>query len=220
MAAESLADADLSLELVTEALRLPHFDAQAARAPMLPATRPLQPRVRQDAVEAAVLLLLWPQGGSLHFVLTRRARDLRGHGGQISLPGGRCDPDDSDHRATALRETEEELGIAASDAQVLGPLDRIYIPPSNYMVYPLVAALPAPPCFRPRDSEVAEVLQIPLAFLLDPQRKRESLQHRNGRSLRIPWYALGGQMVWGATAMLLSEFEGRLRAASKRQSCQ
>ena len=213
------AEAGLSLELVTEALRLPHFDTQAARAPMLPETRRLQPHVRCDASEAAVLLLLWPQGGSLHFVLTRRASDLRGHGGQISLPGGRCDPDDSDHKATALRETEEELGVPASDVQVLGSLDKIYIPPSNYQVYPLVATLAAPPCFRPRASEVAEVLQIPLASLLDPQRKRESLQHRNGRSLRIPWYALGGQMVWGATAMLLSEFEGRLRAVSERQTC-
>ena len=220
MAAESLADVDLSLELVTEALRLPHFDAEAARAPMLPETRRLHPQVRCDASEAAVLLLLWPQDGSLYFVLTRRASDLRGHGGQISLPGGRCDPDDSDHRATALRETEEELGVPASDVQVLGPLDKIYIPPSNYLVYPLVSALPAPPCFRPRASEVAEVLQIPLAFLLDHRRKRESLQHRNGRSLRIPWYALGGQMVWGATAMLLSEFEGRLLAVSQGQTCQ
>ncbi len=219
MAAESLADADLTLKLVTEALHLPHFDARAARAPMLPETRQLHPRVRQDASEAAVLLLLWPQGESLYFVLTRRASELRGHSGQISLPGGRCDPDDSDHTATALRETEEELGIAASDLQVLGPLDRIYIPPSNYMVYPLVAALAAPPCFRPRAAEVAEVLEIPLESLFDPQRKRESLQTRNGRSLRIPWYALGGQMVWGATAMLLSEFEGRLRAVSERQAC-
>ncbi|MCY4022417.1 MAG: CoA pyrophosphatase [Anaerolineaceae bacterium] len=220
MVAESLADADLGIELVTEALRLPQFDAEAARAPMLPETRRLHPQVCCDASEAAVLLLLWPQCGSLYFVLTRRASELRGHGGQISLPGGRCEPGDSDHSATALRETEEELGVPASDVQVLGPLDKIYIPPSNYLVYPLVAALPAPPRFRPRASEVAEVLQIPLTFLLDPRRKRESLQHRNGRSLRIPWYALGGQMVWGATAMLLSEFEGRLRAVSQRQTCQ
>ena len=219
MPAESLAQAALSLELVAQALRLPHFDAQAARAPMLPETRRLHPPARRDANEAAVLLLLWPQDGSLHFVLTRRASDLRGHSGQISLPGGRRDPDDRDHTATALRETEEELGIAAGDAQLLGPLDRIYIPPSNYMVYPRVAALTAPPCFRPRASEVAEVLRIPLASLLDPQRKRESLQSRNGRTLRIPWYALGGHMVWGATAMLLSEFEGRLRAVSQRQPC-
>ena len=214
MAAESLADAALTLDLVTEALRLPQFDVRSARAPMLPETRPLQPRVRQDAKQAAVLLLLWPQGGSLYFVLTRRASDLRGHSGQISLPGGRCDPEDSDHTATALRETGEELGIAASEVQVLGRLDSIYIPPSNFMVRPVVGALPAPPCFQPQAAEVAEVLQLPLALLFDPQRKRESLQIRNGRSLRIPWYAFGGQMVWGATAMLLSEFEGRLRAVT------
>ena len=212
MAAESLAVTALTLGPVTEALRLPQFDVRSARAPMLPETRPLQPRVRRDANQAAVLLLLWPQDGSLYFVLTRRASDLRGHSGQISLPGGRCDPDDSDHTATALRETEEELGIATSDVQVLGRLDSIYIPPGNFMVFPVVGALPDPPRFRPRAAEVAEVLPLPLALLFDPQRKRESLQNRKGRCLRIPWYDLGGQMVWGATAMLLSEFEGRLRA--------
>ncbi len=211
MAAESLAVTALTLGSVTEALRLPQFDVRAARAPMLPETRPLRPRVRRDANQAAVLLLLWPQDGSLHFVLTRRASDLRGHSGQISLPGGRCDPDDSDRTATALRETEEELGIVTSDVQVLGRLDSIYIPPSNFMVFPVVGALPDPPRFRPRAAEVAEVLPLPLALLFDPQRKRESLQNRKGRCLRIPWYDLGGQMVWGATAMLLSEFEGRLR---------
>ena len=214
MRAEPALAAALTFEAVSEALRLPHFDAQAARLPMLPETRRLHPpAVGDDARQAAVLLLLWPQDEALHFVLTRRASDLRGHSGQISLPGGRCDPADRDHVATALRETGEELGIPAGDVRPLGFLDSLYIPPSNYLVHPVVGALDAPPRFRPRAAEVAEVLQVPLAQLFDPRLKRESWHRRAGHSLRIPWYDFAGQMVWGATAMLLSEFEGRLRAA-------
>ena len=212
MHAEAPLAATLTFEAVSEALRLPDFDSQAARVPMLPETRGLHPPVAAGARQAAVLLLLWPQEAALHFVLTRRASGLRGHSGQISLPGGRSDPSDRDHAATALRDTGEELGIPASDVRLLGGLDSIYIPPGNYLVHPLVGALDAPPRFRPRAAEVAAVLQVPLAELFDPQLKRETWQERQGRTLRIPWYALGGQMVWGATAMLLSEFEGRLRA--------
>lgn len=212
MRAEATAAPVHTLDDVCEALRLPDFDAQAARDPMRPETRQLQPPVSGDARQAAVLLLLWPRDNELRFVLTQRASQLRGHSGQVSLPGGRRDPDDADHAATALREAEEELGVPASDVRVLGRLDSIYIPPSNYLVHPVVGALDRPPRFRPRAAEVAEVLQVSLAQLLDPQRKRVSLRRVNGRALRIPWYAFGRQMVWGATAMLLSEFEGRLRA--------
>ena len=204
--------AALTLAAVRESLLLPHFDAQAARAPMTPESRRLYPPTEARPRQAAVLLLLWPQAAGLHFVLTRRAQDLRGHSGQISLPGGRCDPTDADPAATALRETQEELGISASAVQLLGQLDEIYIPPSNFLVHPHVGALATAPDLRPCAAEVAEVLTVPLARLFDAQHKRQSLRQIDGRDLRIPWYALGQQMVWGATAMLLSEFEARLRA--------
>ena len=204
--------ATLTLAAICAALQLPNFDAPAARAPMTPESRRLYPPTEARPRQAAVLLLLWPQQTGLHFVLTRRAADLRGHSGQISLPGGRCDPADADPAATALRETQEELGIPASAVQLLGQLDEIYIPPSNFLVRPHVGALATAPDFRPCAAEVADVLPVPLAQLFDAQHKRQSLRQVNGSDLRIPWYALGQQMVWGATAMLLSEFEGRLRA--------
>ncbi len=204
--------AALTLAAVRAALQLPGFDAQAARAPMTPESRRRFPPAETRPRQAAVLLLLWPQAAGLHFVLTRRAADLRGHSGQISLPGGRSDPTDADPAATALRETQEELGIPASGVQLLGQLDEIYIPPGNFLVHPHVGALATAPDFRPCAAEVADVLTVPLARLFDAQLKRQSLRQIDGRDLQIPWYALGQQMVWGATAMLLSEFEGRLRA--------
>ncbi len=212
----------LDLEVVRAALALPHFDAPAGRSPMTPETRRLHPPVAAEARQAAVLILLWPQEEGLHFVLTRRATQLRGHGGQISFPGGRRDPTDVDAMATALRETQEELGVPAPAVQVLGRLDEIFIPPSNYLVQPVVGALGARPAFRPRAAEVAGVLVVPVAQLFEPARKRQSLRQVRGRKLRIPWYALARQMVWGATAMLLSEFEQRLRtvmAAPAAHTC-
>ena len=167
--------AALTLAAVRESLLLPHFDAQAARAPMTPESRRLYPPTEARPRQAAVLLLLWPQAAGLHFVLTRRAQDLRGHSGQISLPGGRCDPTDADPAATALRETQEELGISASAVQLLGKLDDIYIPPSNFLVHPHVGALATTPDFRPCAAEVAEVLSVPLARLFDAQRPAHPL---------------------------------------------
>lgn len=211
MRADLAPHAALTLTAVRAALELPHVDVEAARAPMAPESRQLYPPAHTQPRQAAVLLLLWPQAAALHFVLTRRAAGLRGHSGQISLPGGRRDPADADAVATALRETQEELGIPASAVQLLGQLDELYIPPSNYLVRPVVGALDAAPRFRPRAAEVAEVLPLPLAQLFSEEHKRQSQQCINGRDLRIPWYALGQQMVWGATAMILSEFEWRLR---------
>lgn len=214
MAADALPDDHLTLDAIRAALRLPHFDTRAARAPMEPETRRLHPPAATPPRQAAVLLLLWPWQQALHFVLTRRARQLRGHSGQVSLPGGRCDPEDVDHAATALRETREELGIPEGAVQLLGQLDELYIPPSNFLVRPQVGALAEAPRFRPRAAEVAAVLTVPLAQLFDAQRKRASLRHSEGRALHIPCYELAQHQVWGATAMMLSEFEWRLRVVS------
>ena len=215
MGVERLAEVGLDFAVIGEALRLPEFDVAAARERMQPETRQLQPAAGPTARQASVLLLLWRQDEALRFVLTRRAQGLRGHSGQVSLPGGRREPGDADAAATALRETREELGIAEGAVRPLGWLGEIYIPPSDFVVRPLVGALDAAPRFRPCAAEVAEVLCVPLAQLFEGERKRVSLRRAQGRDARIPWYALEGHMVWGATAMLLSEFEWRLRAVPR-----
>lgn len=150
----------------------------------------------------------------LHIVLTRRTAALNGHSGQMSFPGGRHDPDDADFWHTALRETREELGIDTTEVQRLGHLTPLYIPPSHFDVYPWAGYLPRFPAFNPNPQEVASIHLAPVSALLNPDSKIETdIALPDGNGLRrVPAYLLCGQVVWGATAIMLCELEHRLRA--------
>ncbi len=202
----------ISLEQVEQAVYLPDFDWVAAHLRMAPSNRPLSPSSDTSARQAGVLVLLFPENGSLHLVLTRRMDTLRGHSGQISFPGGRRDPEDDSFTATALRETCEELGVCDPAIQVIGTLSKMYIPPSNFEVYPTVAYLSERPTFIPNPDEVAEVFTFPIDALLDEQYKALEDREFGGMKMAVPYYAINGHKVWGATAIMLSELEGRLRA--------
>jgi 8-oxo-dGTP pyrophosphatase MutT (NUDIX family) len=204
-------DTLISLDDVRAALDLPAFDAAAAQALMFPGTRSITAQKTAHSRRAGVLVLLFPVAGELHFVLTRRTDNLRGHSGQISFPGGRWDPTDASFVDTALRETCEELRVCDPAVDVLGGLTPIYIPPSDFEVFPTVAALDYKPVFQPNPGEVAEVLSVPLAALLDDNRKQVEQWPFDGVLIRVPFYAFNGHKVWGATAIMLSELEGRLR---------
>jgi len=201
----------ISLDQVYQAVNLPEFDWAAAHLRMSPRGRPTGPSNGIVARQAGVLVLLFPENGGLQVVLTRRLDTLRGHSGQISFPGGRRDPADESFTATALRETCEELGVCDPDITVIGMLSRMYIPPSNFEVYPTVAYLPACPVFAPNPDEVAEVFTFPLDALLDERYKALEDWTMNGVTIPVPYYAINGHKVWGATAIMLSELEGRLR---------
>ncbi|GIV84278.1 MAG: coenzyme A pyrophosphatase [Candidatus Roseilinea sp.] len=202
----------LNLDAVRRAMQqpLPGWAAQSRMAPPGPAT----PVARKAAPrQAGVLVLLYPRDGALHFVLTRRADRLGNHGGQISLPGGRRELGDADFVATALREGREELGVALTDVELLGALTALYVPPSHFVIHPAVAYAPTRPDFRPNANEVAEVIEVPLRDLLDPTRRGAELRPlvSLGGLLRMtPHYQFGAHKVWGATAMVLSEFEALL----------
>lgn len=202
----------ISLDDVRTALALTAFDAAAAHRLMSPSSRRLSPPEGTTPRQAGVLVLLYPDADDLHIVLTRRADTLRGHSGQISFPGGRRDPQDETYTATALRETCEELGICGDEIDVLGTLTTIYIPPSNFEVHPTVGAVHTPPIFRPSPDEVAEVFSLSLCALLDAKLKYEEVRNLQGVEIAVPYYRVGGHQVWGATAIMLSEFEQRLRA--------
>lgn len=163
--------------------------------------------------EAGVLVLVIPEtAGDLHIVLTRRTDTLRGvHRGQISFPGGQRDPDDKSFAATALRETCEELGIC-EDITVLGTLSPVYIPPSHFHVHPLVGTMARTPEFHPNPDEVAEVFTFAVDGLVDDSHKRTEYREFNGTQFAVPYYEVQGHKVWGATAVMLSELEFRLRS--------
>lgn len=204
----------VNLNHVRTALNLPNFDWPAAHARMAPIVRvPLPQNKGVPPRQAGVLVLVYPLDEGLHIILTRRTEKLRGHSGQISFPGGSFDPQDGSLTVTALRETCEELGICDDQIQIIGMLSTVYIPPTHFDVFPSVAALPIPPTFDPNPEEVAEVFTLSLDALLDERLKHEETRTIQGYSVRVPYYLVHGHKVWGATAVMLSELEYRLRAA-------
>ncbi len=153
---------------------------------------------------AAVLVLLFDRGKGVEFLLTERPQTLPRHPGQISLPGGAADPGDPNLWETALRETREEMGIDTATLVPLGRLPDIHVHVSGYTVTPFVAWAPKLPPLSPDPSEVAQIIDIPLAELLDPNTVRTETWDFAGTQRAVTYYLLAGHIVWGATARILS----------------
>lgn len=201
----------VNFDHIKAALELRDFDSAKARQPMTPAPRGWQKRDSPPALAAVMILIFADERQRLKLVLTLRNAELRGHSGQVSFPGGRQDPGDASLTGAALRETYEEIGIHSDSLQILGELPSIYIPTSHYEVFPTVARIEGLPVFSPNPAEVAEVFCFGLDELLRPEYKHVEQRRIRGLEARVPYYAVRDQKVWGATAIMLSEFEGRLR---------
>lgn len=157
---------------------------------------------------AAVLVPLFVRDGALRILLTRRTETLEHHKGQISFPGGGEDEADESAFATAVRETEEELGIPAQDIRLLGTLSPLATV-SDFFVEPFVGAIPYPHVLRPAEAEIAEVIDAPIAALLDPKiLERRVLPGREEPTL---FFHYGKHVIWGATARMLKELLDALR---------
>ena len=172
---------------------LPRLRAALAAAPAPSASPP--------GIAAAVLVPLYASEGSLHVLYTKRSETLPHHRGQISFPGGRHVADaDPTMLATALRETEEEIGVATGDVEVLGALPPIHTFASNFLISPFVGVIPHPYEFRPNPHEVSEIFSVTLDVLLDPATAtEEDWIADDGRTLRVAAYRHGPHMIWGAT---------------------
>jgi 8-oxo-dGTP pyrophosphatase MutT (NUDIX family) len=173
-----------------------------------------RPRQRLEAphrTKAAVLLLLHPGPSGSELLFTRRTQDVLTHKGQISFPGGSQDPSDNDLLATALRETQEELGIPAEAIEILGELDDTLTASSHFLVTPFVGLYRGGlDALRPEPREVAQVLSVPLAALRDPRILREESFQVDGRPQPVYFYQHGPDVIWGATARILHGLLERL----------
>jgi len=163
----------------------------------------------QVFIPAAVLIALVSRRTGTHVVLTRRTDGLRHHGGQVSFPGGRIEPADRDAVAAAVRETGEELGVATTHITPLGFLDPLATI-TGFRVMPVVALLADHYVARPDPGEVADVFEVPLAFLLDPDNLDAPTIEVRGRPRHVLEYRYPTQRIWGATASMLLNLRQRL----------
>lgn len=156
---------------------------------------------------AAVLLLLLPHQGFWSVVLMKRPEYSGVHSGQISIPGGEVEPHDEDAMGTALREFEEEMGVALAADDVIAQLTERYIPPSQFAVLPFIGVLEAVPVWKLEEEEVAAVLVVPVSKLLGEQALRSTpIEMRDGTWVNLPAYHFNEHVIWGATAIILAEF--------------
>lgn len=178
---------------------------EAAQLRMAPSYRHMFP-LNQKEGDAGVMILLYPASGELTTVFMKRTEYPGVHSGQISFPGGRFEPDDGDLKTTALRETEEEFGIAASKIEVLGKLTPLFIPVSRMEVHPYVGYLVERPMFIPDQREVERLIEINVTDLLQASIVKTKPQNYKNYKGFVPYFEVHENHVWGATAMILSEF--------------
>ncbi len=158
------------------------------------------------ARESAVLILLYPENSRIYLPLTQRNEYDGVHSAQISFPGGKTEKSDRDSEHTALRESEEELGIDPDKVEVIGKLSELFIPVSNFRVLPILGINEQKPEFKPDPKEVKKILEVDIEFLLDQKlRKSTYMNFKSGMGTDVPYFDLQGHIVWGATAMILSE---------------
>lgn len=159
----------------------------------------------EDARVAAVLILLYPDNGSIHTVFMQRPQYDGIHGGQISFPGGKKEPQDDSVIQTALRETLEETGADASQITVVGTLTPLFIPVSNMLVTPVVGWLNEKPSFNHRPEEVSFLINAELKRFLDTSIVKSKPFEIRGEMITIKYFDYEGNTIWGATAMILNE---------------
>jgi len=184
---------------------LPGADAQHILAPIGRNSTDIQ-RIDYDRVNTAgVLALFIKDDNKPNLVLIERATYRGVHSGQIAFPGGRKEDEDKNYEETALRETEEEIGLPADNIEILGAFSPLYIPPSNFLVHPFAGIYSQKPKFVPQPSEVSRVIELDFNQLLHESSIRTQQITVRGTPMQVPAFYVDGFTIWGATAMMLSE---------------
>ena len=163
------------------------------------------PSPNEKTRESAVLILFYPSDNQVFIPLILRPQYDGVHGGQMAFPGGRAEKEDENLERTALREAQEEIGVRVSDITVLGKLTKLFIPPSNFYVQPVVGFMNRKPDFYPDPREVDKVIEITLENLKNPEIIGRKTLNVRGLEVDTPFYEILNTTVWGATAMMISE---------------
>ena len=196
-------------------LKLPGFLAQRLMAPL--GRKPVTDYINEKAPpkKSAVLILIYPdkKNFSPKIVLILRPEESRTHSNQISFPGGGLDERDKDLSETALRETEEEIGVDRKLISIIGELTPLYIPVSNYVVYPYVGFCNTALIFTVHPIEVKDIIEIGISELIATKNKTTAKRHIKIRNveMEVPCYDHNGKIIWGATAMIISELAEIIR---------
>jgi 8-oxo-dGTP pyrophosphatase MutT (NUDIX family) len=208
-----------------------HFDAFLKYTPKilnvdLPATNAhakMVPPNREDLLKntdftkitpkkAAVMMLFYPKNSQTHLALILRTSYNGVHSSQIAFPGGKVEEDDIDLQHTAIRETHEEIGIHPSTINVIRPFTEVYIPPSNFMVYPFLGYSARELEFILQEDEVAGIVEFPLAeFMDDKNLVTTTMKTSYAGSIDVPGFQVNNHFIWGATAMMMSELKETLK---------
>ena len=160
----------------------------------------------EKTTQAAVLILLYPKNDEVYTVFMKRPEYEGIHAGQISFPGGKYELTDPDYEYTALRETSEELGVPERTIKIIGKLTQLHIPVSGFNVHPYIGFTSKMPNWKPDPIEVTKVIETPLSLLADPSCIMNEIWNLHNTNLNVPFYNIGNEKIWGATAMILSEF--------------
>ncbi len=194
---------------------------EEAHLKMAPYKRKNAQTILQSEIEpriASVLLLLHHHNQNVNFTLIKRPDYNGTHGGQVSFPGGKLEMHETVKEA-AIRETEEEIGIPKNEINILGELTQVYIPPSNFLITPFIGFIDTPPTYTPDQREVDFVFDVSLSDLLNEQnvKTKKIPMSKHGKEklyINAPYFELNNQTVWGATALVLSEFKELIRSIS------
>jgi 8-oxo-dGTP pyrophosphatase MutT (NUDIX family) len=186
---------------------LPGIEAQYKMAPVIRFPMKMEDYMKKNPFISAVLILLYPNKTKWYTVLMQRNEYNGMHSNQVSFPGGKMENSDKDTAATAIREAEEELGIHFASLKILGKLSDFYVQPSNYLIHPYVGAIDYRPEFIPDNNEVRELIETPVEILTKPETiKHKEFSVLDGFTFKAPYFDINGYVVWGATAMIISEF--------------
>ncbi|KIC03593.1 NUDIX hydrolase [Flavobacterium sp. JRM] len=193
--------------------KLPAIDAHLKMAPL----ERVESLINQDMNTknpriAAVMMLFYPKNGKTHLVLIVRNAYNGVHSSQIAFPGGKYELEDENYEQTALRETYEEVGVSPEKIKVLKAFTPMYIPPSNFMVHPFLGVCNEEIHFYPDSREVADIIELPLLVFLDDEIVIDTILSTSyAANISVPAFKIENHIVWGATAMILSELKDFLK---------